>query len=159
VDPLEFLARVLVHIPDKGHATTRYYAWYANRPRGMRGKAEPAAADGPPAIVSAPRLAGPAESHLDTPPRAGTFGVRVSLSGAPDPSPRRPGADEKRRPDGHRGVAACGGQATACPPALAGSATARYIRPILYRPRLNFLFCGPFESVRSAVIGRLAYQP
>ena len=39
VDPLEFLARVLVHIPDKGHVTTRYYGWYANRPRGMREKA------------------------------------------------------------------------------------------------------------------------
>jgi hypothetical protein len=56
VDPLEFLARVLVHIPDKGHVTTRYYGWYANRPRGMRDKAVPAA-DGPPAIVPAPRLA------------------------------------------------------------------------------------------------------
>ena len=31
-DPLEFLARVLVHIPDKGHVTTRYVGWYANRP-------------------------------------------------------------------------------------------------------------------------------
>ena len=31
VDPLEFLARVLVHIPDQGHVTTRYYGWYANR--------------------------------------------------------------------------------------------------------------------------------
>ena len=41
-DPLEFLARVLVHIPDKGHVTTRYYGWYANRPRGMRVKAAPA---------------------------------------------------------------------------------------------------------------------
>jgi len=40
-DPLEFLARVLVHIPDKGHVTTRYYGWYANRPRGMRQKAAP----------------------------------------------------------------------------------------------------------------------
>jgi len=57
VDPLEFLARVLVHIPDKGHVTTRYYGWYANRRRGMRGKAQPATADGPCAIVSAPRLA------------------------------------------------------------------------------------------------------
>ena len=55
VDPLEFLARVLVHIPEKGHVTTRYYGWYANRPRGMRGKAESAAV--PPAIVPAPRLA------------------------------------------------------------------------------------------------------
>ena len=35
-DPLEFLARVLTHIPDKGQVTTRYYGWYANRPRGMR---------------------------------------------------------------------------------------------------------------------------
>jgi len=61
VDPLEFLARVLVHIPDKGHVTTRYYGWYANRPRGMRGKAATAAAAVPPAIVPAPRL-GPAEA-------------------------------------------------------------------------------------------------
>ena len=41
-DPLEFLARVLVHIPDKGHVTTRYDGWYANRPRGLRRQAEPA---------------------------------------------------------------------------------------------------------------------
>ena len=35
-DPLEFPARVLTHIPDKGQVTTRYYGWYANRPRGLR---------------------------------------------------------------------------------------------------------------------------
>jgi hypothetical protein len=57
VDPLEFLALVLVHIPDKGHVTTRYYGWYANRPCGTRSKAAPAAAGGPPAIASASRLA------------------------------------------------------------------------------------------------------
>jgi len=57
VDPLAFLGRVLVHIPDKGHVTTRYDGWYASRPRGLRGRAEPAAADGPPAMLSAPRLA------------------------------------------------------------------------------------------------------
>ena len=51
VDPLACLARVLVHLPDTGHATTRYDGYYANRPRGMRGKAEPAA------IVPALRLA------------------------------------------------------------------------------------------------------
>ena len=56
-DPLEFLARVLTHIPDKGHVTTRYYGWYANRPRGIRRQAEPAAADAPAPIVPAPRLA------------------------------------------------------------------------------------------------------
>jgi hypothetical protein len=33
VDPLEFVARVLVHLPDQGHATTRYSGWDANRPR------------------------------------------------------------------------------------------------------------------------------
>ena len=57
VDPLEFLARVLVHTPDKGHVTTRYDGWSANRPRGMRCTAEPSAAAVPPAIVPAPRLA------------------------------------------------------------------------------------------------------
>ena len=56
-DPLEFLARALVHIPDKGQVTTRDYGWYANRPRGMRRQGAPAAADGPPAIVPASRLA------------------------------------------------------------------------------------------------------
>ena len=43
---LEFLARVLVHIPDEGHVTTRYSGWYANHRRGMRKKVEPAATDG-----------------------------------------------------------------------------------------------------------------
>ena len=57
VDPLEFLARVLVHIPEKGHMITRCYGWYANRPRCMREKAERVAADGPPATIPAPQLA------------------------------------------------------------------------------------------------------
>ena len=48
---------MLVHIPDKGHVTTRYYGWYANRPRGMRQKAAPTGAEGPPAIVPARPLA------------------------------------------------------------------------------------------------------
>ena len=56
-DPLEFFARVLVHIPDKGHVTTRYYGWYANRPRGVRRQAEPVAAAAPPEIVPALTLA------------------------------------------------------------------------------------------------------
>ena len=56
-DPLEFLARVLTHIPDKGQVTTRYYGWYANRPRGMRRRAQPAAADAPVPIMTAPRVA------------------------------------------------------------------------------------------------------
>jgi len=47
---------------DKGHVTTRPDGWYANRPRGMREKAAPATADGPPAMVAAPRLA-PTEGH------------------------------------------------------------------------------------------------
>ncbi len=63
VDPLESLARVLVHVPDKGQVTRRYYGWYANRPRGIRSTAAPAAADGPPAIVPAPRLAPPEASR------------------------------------------------------------------------------------------------
>jgi len=79
--------------------------------------------------------------------RAGTFVVRVSPAGAPDPSPRRPGAHAKRRTDGHRGAAAGGGQAAAGPLALAGLATALYIRRLLDRPRLNFLFCIPEQFV------------
>ena len=43
VDPLEFLARVVTHIPNKHQVMTRYYGWYANRARGIRRQA--AAAD------------------------------------------------------------------------------------------------------------------
>jgi Putative transposase len=56
-DPLEFLARVLVHIPDKDHVATRYYGGYANRLRGMRGHAAPAGADAPVPMVITPKLA------------------------------------------------------------------------------------------------------
>jgi len=55
VDPLAFLARVLVPSPDPGHVTTRDDGCYANRPRGIRGQAESAAL--PPALVPAPRRA------------------------------------------------------------------------------------------------------
>ncbi len=57
LDPRAFLARVLVHIPDKGQVTTRYYGWYANRPRGMRRRAESGGANPPTPIVTTPRLA------------------------------------------------------------------------------------------------------
>ncbi|MBX3174907.1 MAG: transposase [Gemmatimonadaceae bacterium] len=57
VDPLEFLARELVHTPEKGHVTTRCYGWSASRPRGMRRQAESTAMAVPPPIVPAGRLA------------------------------------------------------------------------------------------------------
>jgi hypothetical protein len=40
VDPLEFLARLVTHIPNKHQVMTRYYGWYANRSRGTRRWAE-----------------------------------------------------------------------------------------------------------------------
>ena len=80
--------------------------------------------------------------------RAGTFGVRVRPTGASDRSPRRPGAHGPRRPDGHRGAAAGGGQAAERPPALARSAIAPYARRILDRPRLNFLSCRQLRPSR-----------
>ncbi len=48
---------MLVHIPHKGQVTTRYYGWYANRPRGMRRRAESGGANPPTPIVTTPRLA------------------------------------------------------------------------------------------------------
>ena len=52
VDPLEFLARVTAHIPDKHQVMTRYSGWYANRVRGKRRST--AVVDGA-AVVVAPR--------------------------------------------------------------------------------------------------------
>ena len=43
VDPLEFLARVTAHIPNKLQVMTRYYGHYANRVRrGRRAASRPA---------------------------------------------------------------------------------------------------------------------
>lgn len=41
---VEFIARLVAHIPDKGQMMQRYYGYYANRTRGARRKAEEAAA-------------------------------------------------------------------------------------------------------------------
>ena len=51
VDALEFLARVVSHIPNKGQVLQRYYGWYANRTRGIRRKAGPD--EQPPVAVEA----------------------------------------------------------------------------------------------------------
>jgi len=40
VDPLEFLARLTAHIPNKHQVMTRYYGYYANRVRGARRRRE-----------------------------------------------------------------------------------------------------------------------
>jgi len=37
-DPLDFLAAVTQHIPNKGEHQIRYYGWYSNKRRGMLGK-------------------------------------------------------------------------------------------------------------------------
>jgi hypothetical protein len=50
LDALEFLARVVSHIPTKGQVLQRYYGWYANRTRGIRRQA---GVDELPAVVAA----------------------------------------------------------------------------------------------------------
>jgi hypothetical protein len=47
VDPLEFLARVMAHVPNKHQVMTRYYGYYANRVRGARRTKTAGAADLP----------------------------------------------------------------------------------------------------------------
>ncbi len=37
-DPLDFLAELTQHIPDKGEHLVRYYGWYSYRRRGIRAK-------------------------------------------------------------------------------------------------------------------------
>jgi len=152
IDPLEFLARVLVHIPDKGHVTTRYYGWYANRPRGRRGKAAPAAADGPPAMVAAPRLA-PTEAArrwaallqqifevnpLACPSCHGAmrivaFITQTSVIDRPWPPPLTAARTAPTAP------VRAAGHAAAPHAVLARSAMAPYARRLVDRPRLKFL--------------------
>ena len=55
LDPLEFLARLLTHIPDPGQVMTRYYGWYASRTRGVRRRqAAEGAALGEPVAIADP---------------------------------------------------------------------------------------------------------
>jgi hypothetical protein len=42
-DPLDFLAAVTQHIPDKGNHTINYFGWYSNKKRGMQQKKMPKA--------------------------------------------------------------------------------------------------------------------
>ena len=51
VDPLEFLARLVTHIPDPGQVMQRYYGWYASRTRGTRRRQAHDAAEAPVEIV------------------------------------------------------------------------------------------------------------
>jgi hypothetical protein len=45
-DPLDFLAEVTQHIPNKGEHQIRYYGWYSNKKRGMQEKRCPELAEG-----------------------------------------------------------------------------------------------------------------
>ena len=40
-DPLDFLAEVTQHIPNKGEHQIRYYGWYSNKKRGLQEKKKP----------------------------------------------------------------------------------------------------------------------
>lgn len=52
LDALEFLARLVTHIPDQHQVMTRYYGWYANRPRGERTQLAARAAEPAPIAVA-----------------------------------------------------------------------------------------------------------
>ncbi len=52
--PLDFLAEVTQHIPDKGAHLVRYYGWYSNKNRGLRAKARAATVPAAPEVEPAP---------------------------------------------------------------------------------------------------------
>ena len=68
VDPLEFLARVVTHIPNPGQVMQRYDGWYASRTRGARRRRERA-------------VAGPAEAGTVIEPVA--WSLRAARLGRP----------------------------------------------------------------------------
>ena len=137
-DPLECLARVLVHSPDKGQVTTRYDGWSANRPRGMRGTAATAASRRWAALLpqifevdplACPTCRGPMRIACIT--QASVIDqilapLRARAATAAHADARRRAG--RRAPAGRRGV----GDRAVCSP---------YVRRILDRARLNFLSC------------------
>ena len=44
-EPLDFIAELTQHIPDKGEHLVRHYGWYSNKSRGMRAKRQEEGAD------------------------------------------------------------------------------------------------------------------
>jgi hypothetical protein len=54
VNPLEFLARVTAHIPNKHQVMTRYYGYDANRVRGALRRRELPASEPPPVAEPVP---------------------------------------------------------------------------------------------------------
>jgi len=62
-EAVEFIARLVTHIPDRGQVMQRYYGYYANRTRGARRKADEA--------PSAPSMAGGVPGGDPEPPEGG----------------------------------------------------------------------------------------
>lgn len=59
-DPLDFLAEVTQHIPNKGEHQVRYYGWYSNKKRGMQEKRCPELVEGKkPELPTVPGLPEP----------------------------------------------------------------------------------------------------
>jgi hypothetical protein len=56
-EPLEFLAQVAQHIPNKGEHQVKYYGFYSNKKRGMLGKQQKGKAGGAPSWIARSRNA------------------------------------------------------------------------------------------------------
>ena len=133
VEPLEFLARVLCHIPDKGQVTQRYYGWYANRPRGMRRREAERAAGGSVVVAPAVPLA------LREAKRRWADLLRLDLRGRAAGVPALRGRDARGRarhhPRDHRGDphARAGAESAAAGPGPTAPAPRR-TRPLPVAP-------------------------
>jgi len=61
--PLDFLAYVSLHIPDKGEQIVRYYGWYSNKNRGLRKKDKPASPLSPLGMRTSPIIRKSSDQH------------------------------------------------------------------------------------------------
>ncbi|MFH1706673.1 MAG: transposase, partial [Planctomycetota bacterium] len=55
-DPLDFIAQIVLHIPDVHEKTVIYYGWYSNRTRARRAKQDQAGAPATHAPAGEPKL-------------------------------------------------------------------------------------------------------
>jgi len=76
--PLDFLARLVTHIPNKYEQTVRYYGYYSNKSRGVRARAYANAIElsAAAAAVNGPDTTGPTSAQTEDP----TVIIPVSLS-------------------------------------------------------------------------------
>ena len=147
-EPLDFLAELTQHIPNKGEHLIRYYGHYSNKARGMRARQAQARSMGVPPMSLPAGQAGP----------TGVSPVEDAASRPPDPSPSK-GEDGPSGPGLPAVASAKAGEGDADPPALSRSKGRRWAMLIQRVYQADPLRCPRCGGTMKIIAFIEAHQP